>query len=419
MSNIEDDAGSDAPVALHGDYMRKPLSYKVKKVARYVRLYGVDRTRVKVLGQLHMRRRFDVLPASSAEIGQDQSVAIVGCGNYAFCNIAYFLRQAYGRVIGACVDVDPHRAASMSRSYGAPLHSTSADEAFADPRIKLVYIASNHASHAEYAIAALREGKHVYIEKPHVVSDEQLERLLAAMRDSPGKVFLGFNRPTSPLGAAALEHLRAERGSGMYSWFVAGHDLPPGHWYFDPEEGGKVLGNLCHWTDLVLHMAPKPAFPLQITPARGTRGENDMVVTFTFPDDTLAVIAFGAKGETFEGVRETLCAQRGDCMLYLEDFRRLTVERGPVRKRTVLRHRDHGHRRNILRAYESAILGGPYDRRAEYDHIAATAWLFLRTKDAVDSNERLVVPAHNWSYEADPVPSTSESANSPATGAAP
>ena len=40
------------------DYLTQPLGFKVKKVARYIRLYGVSRTYVKVLGQRHKQRKF-------------------------------------------------------------------------------------------------------------------------------------------------------------------------------------------------------------------------------------------------------------------------------------------------------------------------------------------------------------------------
>ncbi len=52
----------------------------------------------------------------------------------------------------------------------------------------MIYIASNHASHAEYAIQALNTGKNVHIEKPHVVTEDQLERLCLAMSERKGKV---------------------------------------------------------------------------------------------------------------------------------------------------------------------------------------------------------------------------------------
>ena len=90
-----------------------------------------------------------------------------------------------------------------------------------DSHIDLVYIASNHFTHAEYAIQALSEGKSVHIEKPHVVSRDQLDRLVSAMKASSGKVRLGFNRPGSRFGRILLEHIKNETGTIMINWFLS------------------------------------------------------------------------------------------------------------------------------------------------------------------------------------------------------
>ncbi|HEY3113529.1 MAG TPA: Gfo/Idh/MocA family oxidoreductase [Gemmatimonadaceae bacterium] len=346
---------------------------------------------MKVVSQLHMKRHFAQLPSRHENYSSRQTVGIIGCGNYAFSNIAYFLNKHAGRVLAACMDRNLHRAASMSRQYRIPNYTDKADTLMEDPHIRLVYIASNHASHAEYAIRALRAGKDVYIEKPHVVTEDQLRLLVEAMNETSGKVFLGFNRPGSEFGKLILSALAAQTGAGMYNWFVAGHKIDPDHWYFRPEEGGRVLGNLCHWTDFVMQMAGESALPVEINPTRGRKSDADIAVSYTFADETIAVITFSAKGHTFEGVHESLSAHRGDCLISMQDYKRLVIHRGQKRRELVNRFRDHGHARNIVNAYEVSAGNLPYDRDAARKHIANTAWLFLKTREALESNCKLVV----------------------------
>jgi predicted dehydrogenase len=379
------------------DYTEQPLSVKLRKVWRYVQLYGADVTRVKVLGHLHMRKTFDVLPPSRPRSNHEQTVGIIGCGNYSYSNIAYFLRKHRGKVIGACMDVDLNHAASMSKRFGIPSYGSDATAMLDDPVISLVYIASNHASHAEYAIRALERGKSVYIEKPHVVSEAQLDRLVRAMSESNGRVFLGFNRPGSRFGRIILSHLAREQGPGMYNWFVAGHAIDPEHWYFRPEEGGRVLGNLCHWTDFVMRMAGPDPFPVVITPTRGRKSDSDIVVTYAFPDQTIAVISFSAKGHTFEGVKENLSAHRGNCLISMEDYKRMTIEVGPRKKRFMNPYRDHGHRQNILAAYDSVREGRHFDRWRTIAYVANTGWFFLKTREALEANRPLTVHGYGTS----------------------
>ena len=372
------------------DYLSQPFRFKVRKALRYTLLYGPFRTYVKVLGQRHMRRKFDHWP-DRRPIGPRQVVGIVGCGNYAYTTIAYYLSRRAGRVIAACMDRNLERAASLSERFRVPVYTTDAEEMLAAPQVRLVYVASNHASHAEYAIQALQRGKHVYIEKPHVVSEEQLVRLLQAMDASPGRVFLGFNRPSSRFGRIIRAHLDRESGPGVYNWFVAGHAIEPNHWYYKPEEGGRVLGNLCHWTDFVLRLVPTGTYPIRITPTAARLRDSDIAVTYTFGDDSIAVISFSAKGHTFEGVRERFSAHKGNCLISMDDYRRMTIDVVDVKRRWWNWYRDHGHRDNIVGAYESVVGDAPYDRAANRQYVANTAWLFLRTREALESGKEVVV----------------------------
>ena len=228
------------------DYFKQPLTFKLKKVLRYLALYGPSRTYYKVLGQKHMQKNFAVLPPQIGNQRADQAVGIIGCGNYSFATIGYYLKKEFGYVIRACMDKDINRAASFAAQFRVPQYTDQADEIIENRDIRLIYIASNHATHAEYAIRALEYGKDVYIEKPQVVSLDQLHRLHMAIRNCEGKVFLGFNRPVSRFGLIIQSYLGGQSGAGMYNWFVIGQAIDSNHWYFNKGEGGRVMGNLCH-----------------------------------------------------------------------------------------------------------------------------------------------------------------------------
>lgn len=375
------------------DYTAQKSSFKIKKVLRYVRLYGLRRTLVKVKGQYHMKKRYATLPVVTSPPEDGGHVGLIGCGNFAFSNIAYYLRKNYGRVIRGAMDIDIHRAASAYESYGLRYYTDDAEEILSDPRIDLVYIASNHASHAEYAIEAMRVGKSVHIEKPHVVREDQLERLCSAMAESEGKVALGFNRPHSRIGQTIKKYLDGESGAAMFNWFIAGHEISPDHWYFKEEEGGRVLGNLCHWTDFVFQLvAPENRYPLIITPTRAEQSDCNVAVTYVFGDGSIAAITFSAKGHTFEGVRERFAAHRGNVLISMDDFKSLTVE--VVEKRYRISHcfRDHGHELNIKRSYEMVRPSGNHrEPGCPIHYVWETGELFLRTREALEENKQVVV----------------------------
>lgn len=374
------------------DYTRQPLVFKLRKAARYVRLYGLRRTLVKVRGQYHAKQTFATLPAErTARSGRH--VGILGCGNFAYSHIAYYLRKNFGPVIRGVMDPNLHKAASLFEAFDADYYTADPARIIADPTIDLIFIASNHASHAEYAIAALDAGKSVHIEKPHVVRYDQLERLCNAMQRSAGRVTLGFNRPNSPFGREIKKQIDSQSGAAMYNWFIAGHALEAGHWYHAPEEGGRVLGNLCHWTDFVLQLVPEDVrYPITITPTRAEKSDCDIAVTYVFGDGSIAAITFSAKGHAFEGVRERFAAHRGNVLIAMDDFKDLTVEIADRKRRTSLLFRDHGHQEAIRSSY--ALVrprDGARNRGASREYVWQTGDLFLRTKDALEQNRVLTI----------------------------
>ncbi len=374
------------------DYTRQPLLFRIRKATRYVRLYGLSRTLIKVKGQYHSKRTFTELPAErSARRGRH--VGIIGCGNFAYSGIAYYLRRNHGPVIRGVMDPSLHKGASLFMEFDADYYTVDPQRVIDDPQIDLVFVASNHASHADYAIAALNAGKSVHIEKPHVVRHDQLERLCRAMENSRGSVNLGFNRPNSRIGRTIRRSLEAEIGPAMFNWFIAGHELPPGHWYYRPEEGGRVLGNLCHWTDFVLRLVPEEVrYPITITPTRAEKSDCDIAVTYMFGDGSIAAITFSAKGHTFEGVRERFAAHRGNTLISMDDFKDLTIQVIDRTHRTSLLFRDHGHDEAIRSSY---ALVRPRDGQLHpgvtREYVWQTGDLFLRTKDALDQNRIMTI----------------------------
>ena len=379
-------------------YLDAPFAYKLKKVTRYISLYGIARTLVKIRGQFHMQRRFKMRgdvwknPHCRDPQHNDRFVAIIGCGNFGYSGIAFYLARRSRQFLRATLDIEASRAISLCRDFRGSYATTDLQRILGDPAIKLVYIVSNHASHAEYAIHCIEAGKHVHIEKPHVVSTDQLNRLLAAQRAHPeSMVFLGFNRPKSEHFERIQGALATQSGPIMINWFIAGHEIPDDHWYFQEAEGGRVLGNLCHWTDLSLEMVGmERAFPCVITPTSHPDAKSDFCVGIRFADGSVAGITFSVKGHLFEGVREVLQAHRGDTLIRLWDFEETLIETVDQRDRLRTRRRNHGHGTNIINSYES-VYRNLRSNAVEAAYVAATSQLFLGVKRALDSGRSVTI----------------------------
>jgi hypothetical protein len=135
-------------------YLDAPLGYKIRKLLRYMSLYGISRTMVKIRGQFHMRRDFKMYgdvwgnPSCRAAQHHDRFVAIIGCGNFGYSGIAYYLAKRSWRFLRATLDTNESRAISLCKDYRGAYATTNLDKILNDPSVRLVYIVSNHASHA-------------------------------------------------------------------------------------------------------------------------------------------------------------------------------------------------------------------------------------------------------------------------------
>lgn len=351
---------------------------------------------VKIKGQYHIKAKESFSgsiwqnPACKTPEALSRNVAIIGCGNYSFSNIAYYLAKCNAEFLRVAFDIESSRALSLCKAYRGRYVVTKWQDILHDDNVKIVFIASNHASHAEYAEACMRAGKHVHIEKPHVVNQDQLDRLLSAMTMYPqSKVFLGFNRPRSRLFQELQKVLKSENGPLMINWFIAGHEISDEHWYFDKKEGGRVLGNLCHWTDLTLHLVTfEKAFPCIIYPATPADSKSDFMVSVIFADQSCASITFSAKGHTFEGVREVLNVHKGNVLANLSDFQSLTYEVIERKVKKTYRHREHGHETNILHSMRGSMVE---EEGESASYVGATARFFLAIRQAIESGDKVIV----------------------------
>ncbi|TWT40904.1 putative oxidoreductase YteT precursor [Phycisphaerae bacterium RAS1] len=116
-------------------------------------------------------------------------------------------------------------------------------------------IAGYHHTHAPLAVEALRRGATVISEKPLVTTRAELNALLGAMEQHPGRYHACFHMRYNPLWKLAREDLRSARGDPIhYSCIVFEVPLVKRHWYNWPASCSRIVSNGCHWLDHFLFM---------------------------------------------------------------------------------------------------------------------------------------------------------------------
>jgi predicted dehydrogenase/glycosyltransferase involved in cell wall biosynthesis len=364
----------------------------LRKLLRFLRIYGFGHTLFKAAGRLRISLPPLRLRSSPRDVG------MIGCGQFAFATISYFLQRRFGRRVAACFDIDATARATFARAMRVPMVCENVADLFSNPDLRLVYIASNHATHTPYAVQALARGLDVYVEKPISVTHAQLLDLLRAKRASRGRIFAGYNRPFS----AAIRQLRGlvrmNPGAGItLNCVITGHALAPDHWYRKPDEGTRICGNIGHWLDLMVHVQAWRGLPdkLSISLAWANDAERDDNVTISITSDRedLFGVTLSSRAEPFEGINETICFQHEDVICKIDDFRRMTVWQGARLVRKKYWPKDVGHRMAVMQPFRTDI-------GRDWEEVVQSTLLMLHITEMVRSGTRYSEFSQRESYRA-------------------
>jgi predicted dehydrogenase len=280
-------------------------------------------------------------------------VGLIGAGSFARGTLLPALR-AGGAELAAVTTGGGLSAADVGTRFGFERAAGSAEEILADETIDAVVVATRHAEHAALAAAALRTGKAVFCEKPLALHADELEDVEDAVHEG-SVLMVGFNRRFAPLTERLLGELGAAGGRAFSARVNAG-PLPADHWLHDAEEGGgRLLGEGCHFVDLLCHLAGAPAVSVHAvaTPVheRALETSDDVCATLRFANGSVATLLYSGSGDP-RLPKERLEAFAGGLAAVVDDFRRLELYRGG--RRTVVKGaQDKGHRAQIARFLEA------------------------------------------------------------------
>jgi predicted dehydrogenase len=104
-------------------------------------------------------------------------IGVVGYGYWGPNLVRNFANSESARVIGVS-DLDSVKLAASKRFYPGVFTTSDFQELLKHPHIDAVVIATPVHTHYELALAALRAGKHVLVEKPLARTSEQVRRLI-------------------------------------------------------------------------------------------------------------------------------------------------------------------------------------------------------------------------------------------------
>jgi predicted dehydrogenase len=314
------------------------------------------RTREPFLGVLlqyssepERRRRIDLTPQANFSTSPERQVilGVLGAGLYATGTLLPALKGMNGMRLQSIASAGGVSARAAADRFGVPSCSTSDEEILADPTINIVAILTRHDLHARQTIAALRAGKHVFVEKPLCLTQEELDGIVKARRNSDRMLMVGFNRRFAPFVVELRDALRKIAEPLFLTARVNAGFIPPQHWVQDPATGGgRLRGEGCHFIDLLIDLAGSRVARVRTValPDSGRYRQDNFQITLEFENGSVGTVSYVSNGSRSVG-KEAFEVFGGGLSAQLDDYRTLKIHSSSkTTRRTARLRQDKGHR---------------------------------------------------------------------------
>jgi predicted dehydrogenase/threonine dehydrogenase-like Zn-dependent dehydrogenase len=303
-------------------------------------------------------------PRKARENGNGPVVGLIGAGQQAVRALLPELRKSSARLKTAA-DNNGVSAARAARKFGFSAATTENAGILADPEIDTVFIATRHDSHARLVCQALEAGKHVFVEKPLAMNEDELASIEAAVAKAPGLLMVGFNRRFAPHTLKAKQLLAGVREPKAIVITVNAGAVPPDHWTLDSAAGGgRIIGEGCHFIDLARYLAGA-----RVQSVRSSKLSADTVtISLGYEDGSTAAIHYFANGsKAFPKERVEIFS--GGRILQLNNFRTMKGYGWPGFRSMRLWRQDKGNA-GCVAAFLKAVREGkpspiPFEELAE------------------------------------------------------
>ncbi len=328
-------------------------------VLNYPEAAAVDRV-VATNGQVVSERA----TKEDASLGVTRArVGVIGAGAFSTRVLMPALKRTSADLV--CVaSAGGLSSAHAARKFGFARSTSDYQSVLADAEINAVMIATRPNAHASMVAEALAAGKHVFVEKPLAIDRGGLEQVRRAYEASQGlQLLVGFNRRFSPHAVEMKKLLAGRSGPVAMTMLVNAGKIPAEHWINDPAvNGGRIVGEACHWFDLMVYLTSSRIVSVQSAVMGGTSvagaAVDNVTVTLSFADGSIGTVHYFANGHRgFPKERlQVFCEGR---VLELENFRRLYGYGWRGFSKHKLMRQDKGHTAEVRAFVERVTAGGP------------------------------------------------------------
>lgn len=201
------------------------------------------------------------LESKGARPKQRVAVGLLGAGGFASSTLIPAMKaSSTTSLISVCSATGSH-AIHAAAKFHFQNCTTDDSQLITDDQINTIVIATRHHLHAAQVLAGLSAGKNVFCEKPLCLSEDELKNIVRAYSGARerSRLMVGFNRRFAPMTTKLKAFLSDISEPLAFHYRINAGYLPPDHWVNDREQGGgRILGEVCHFIDLLMFLAGSP-----------------------------------------------------------------------------------------------------------------------------------------------------------------
>ncbi|MBW8040405.1 MAG: zinc-binding dehydrogenase [Planctomycetes bacterium] len=300
------------------------------------------------------------ITSASVPAAHAATVSVIGAGNFSKMILVPSISKAGGR-IAYIADLNAAAAQHLAKKYVAENAVTDYRLLLQDPEVNAVLIAVPHNLHARLVCEAIEAGKHVFVEKPLAMNENELSNIIEVVTKAKDRfVMVGFNRRFSP-HTVKLEALLAGRSEPLcMNMIVNAGYISPEHWVHDPVVGGgRIIGEGCHFFDLMVHLTRsriKTVASMMVGQGVAVC-EDKMSIILGFEDGSIGTVNYFANGSK-KYPKETLEVFSEGRVARLENFRIVLGYGFKNFRKFKTARQDKGHRAEFAAFVDLVANGG-------------------------------------------------------------
>ncbi len=340
------------------------------------------------------KEKIIVNPQSAIRNPQSVVIGFIGAGSYAQSHLLPNIPKNNNVFLRGVTTTTGTSSRSVAERFGFDFCTANEKDILEGDDINTVFIATRHDSHAHYVMKALKAEKHVFIEKPLCLTEEELNEIAEIYNSvlspqSPSLLLMvGYNRRFSPL----IQKIKKEFGEGpiAMTYRVNAGEIPRDSWIQDPAiGGGRIIGEVCHFVDTLTFLAG--SLPVSVY-AKAMDDPNNLKdtlnVTLSYQNGSIGTISYFSNGDKILSKERIEVFSHGVTAI-IDDFKVLTVYSNGNKKSKKLLSQDKGQKTEV-KQFIGAILNGTGEV-IPFEEIYSTSLATFKIVDSIISGKCLKI----------------------------